>query len=118
MADEFDAFLAHALSPEPRPADRGFIARVNARVALDRRLRAERSAMFRRVGREALALAAIAGGLLWLGRAAPIADFAAESPGAMLALLLSAFAFFVLVFSRDTDEQSLAQVDFQPISNS
>ena len=117
MADKFDTFLAAALGPEKRPADRSFVALVQARVALDRRLRAERRSLFRRVGMEALALAAIAGGLLWLGRAPQIANFAADSPAAMLAALLSGFACLVLLFSREKDAEELTQIDFRPFSN-
>ena len=38
MADPFDSFLSEALAPPARDPDRQFVARVQARVALEARL--------------------------------------------------------------------------------
>jgi hypothetical protein len=111
MADEFERFLGDALAPEPRQPDRMFVARVQARIALDERFRQRQRANFRELGMELVGLAAIAAALLWLGRAQPIANFAADSPGIALAAVLSAFALAVLLFSRSTGEHSAAKVE-------
>ena len=116
MADQFDRMLAEALAPEAGGPDRLFVARVQARVALDERLRAERRSVLRQLGIEVAALAAVAGAILWLTRAAPVAGFFAESPEVGLTALLSAFALLVLLFSRQTVEQSARKVDLRPIS--
>jgi anti-sigma factor RsiW len=117
MADEFDRILGEALAPDAREADRLFVARVQARVALDERLRAERRSAFRQLGMEVIALGAVAAALLWLMRAAPVAGFFAESPEIALTLLLSVFALLVVLFSRQTVEQSARKVELPPISN-
>lgn len=117
MADEFDDFLAEALAPEQRQADRRFVALVQARIALDESLRAERRSIVSRLGGELLAVGTVALALLWLGRADPIAGFFAESPAAALTFLLSGFAFLVFLFSSRTVGASARKVDFSPISN-
>jgi hypothetical protein len=117
MADEFDRFLAQALAPDEREPDRLFAAKVKARIALDQRLRAERRAIFHRLGMEVAALMVVALGLAWAGRAAPVAGLFADSPAVALALLLAAFALLVLLFSRPTDEPSVQKVELRPISN-
>ena len=110
MADEFDRFLAEALAPEPREADRACVARVHGGIALDRQLRAERKALLRRFGVEMLGVAAIAAALLWLAREAPVAELAAGSPAAALAGLLLAFSLLLLLFSR-TDSPRRAALE-------
>ncbi len=111
MTDDFDRFLEQALAPDERDADRLFVARVKARIALDQRLRAERRSIFRRLGVEMLALAAVALGLVSVGRAAPVAGFFAESPAGALAALLTAFALLVLLFSRPADVPSVQNIE-------
>ncbi|HEX4762609.1 MAG TPA: hypothetical protein VFU87_07435 [Sphingomicrobium sp.] len=117
MTDDFDRFLREALAPERRDPDRRFVARVQARIALDRYLKAERRGLLRRLGAELLALLAVAAGLLWLGRAAPVAGFFAESPGVALAALLSGFALLVLLVSRPANEPTVQRVEWRPTSN-
>ncbi|HEX6604617.1 MAG TPA: hypothetical protein VF027_07035 [Sphingomicrobium sp.] len=107
MADEFDLMLGSALSPNGREPDRLFVARVQARVALDERLRAERRFAIRQLGIEVLALAAVAAALLWLMRAAPIASFFAGSPEIALTALLALFASLVLLFSRPVEGRGI-----------
>jgi hypothetical protein len=97
MADEFERMLSEALAPEARDPDRLFVARVQAGIALDERFAAERRSGLRQLGAEVLGLAAIAGGLLWLGRSEPISGFFAESPAIALAAVIAAFTLAVLV---------------------
>ena len=110
VTDQFDRFLAEALAPEAREPDRIFVARVQAGIALERQLRAERRSLFRRVGVETIAIAAVALALLWLGRAPPVAGFVTDSPAIALVGLLSVFSLLVLLFSRQTDEPRLSKV--------
>jgi hypothetical protein len=117
MADEFERFLAEALSPAARAPDRSFVSRVQARIALDERLRHERSAMLRTLAIEVLAIAAVGAGLVWLTQAKPVAGFFADSPAVALAALILGFGFLVLLFSGQTDEPSAGTVELQPISN-
>ena len=117
MADEFERYLAEALGPEPHEADRTFVQRVQTQIALDQRFRAERRAIVRQLGIQAAGVAAVAVGLLLLARAAPVADFFADSPAAALAGLLSAFALLVLLFRQQTSEANASQMEFEPISN-
>jgi hypothetical protein len=117
MADEFDRFLSDALAPEERDVDRTFVSRVQARIALDECLRAERRSVLRRLGAELLAIGAVAVALLWLGRAETVAGFFADSPAMALTSLLSAFAFLVFLFSSRTSGASPRQVELRLISN-
>ena len=102
MADEFDLYLAAALAPAERSPDRRFAERVAARIALEERLGAERRSVARELTAEVVAIAAVAAGLLWLGRAAPVAGFFAESPAAALTCLLTGFGLLVVLFSVQT----------------
>jgi hypothetical protein len=97
MADEFNLFLREALAPPARGPDRQFVARVETRIALDERLQAERGGLLRQLGMEVLALAAIAAGLLWLGRAPAVAEFVEHSPAIALSALLAGFTLMILV---------------------
>ena len=97
MADQFDLYLAGALAPAERAPDRRFMSRVQAAVALDERLRAERSALIAKLVRQTIALAAVATGLAWLGQSPVIRDFSAESPAILLAAVIAMFSFLVLL---------------------
>lgn len=98
MTDEqFDALLASALAPPERPGDRRFVARVQARIELEDRLDAQRRLLVGGLVKQILALLAIAAGAVWLGRAASVANFFAQSPATGLAVLLTIFAFLALV---------------------
>lgn len=117
MTDPFDRFLAEALAPDERDPDREFVTRVQAHIRLEEYLRGQRRSALRRLGVESLGLLFVAAGLVWLGRAEPVANFFADSPAVALALLLVAFALLVLLFSRPTDEPSVQKVELRPISN-
>ena len=97
MADEFDSFLAAALAPPEREADRHFVARVRARVALDAYLRAERKSALGMFGKQVLALVAIGTAIAWLARSAGVASLLTRGSGAGLILVLAAFAFVTLL---------------------
>lgn len=117
MPDEFDRFLSKSLEVEPGGADRAFVARVQARIALDERLRVQRRSVLRELGGEVLALAAIAVGLVWFGRAAPVDQFFVESPAAALAVLLSGFALLIVAFTSQTNSFGLSKIDLRTNSN-
>jgi hypothetical protein len=117
MADEFDRFLADALAPETRAPDRAFVAHVQARVVLDERLKQQRQAALRSLGVEVLAIIAVAAGLVLLTRAQAVAGFFIDSPAVALAAVMAAFAFLVVLFTRDADEPSVHKVELQVISN-
>jgi hypothetical protein len=110
MTDEFDRFLARSLAPEERAPDRRFVARVQARIALDQRLHAEQANALRLLGIEVIALLAVAAGLVWLARAAPVARFFAESPAIALALLLAGFGLLLVLFSSQTSGRRAANI--------
>jgi hypothetical protein len=107
MADEFDDFLAQALGPAEREADRLFVARVQSRIRLNEQLRAERRRMLSMLAIQVLGIAAIAAAVFWLLRSPELAEFAAESPAILLTMLLAAFSFAVLLFSRDRRREGL-----------
>jgi hypothetical protein len=95
MADAFDAFLTAALQPPESSPDRQFVARVQARIALEERFSQQRRAAVGTFAKQLLALGALASGLWWLGRAAPVASWRTDSPALALAMLLTGFAFFL-----------------------
>jgi hypothetical protein len=99
MADRFDRFLAEALAPPTGEPDRAFVRAVQTRIALEQRLARERTALWTRLAVQVLALAAVAGGLAWLGRAPMVAGLGIESPAQVLAALLCGFAFLVAVLA-------------------
>jgi ABC-type transport system involved in cytochrome bd biosynthesis fused ATPase/permease subunit len=99
MADEFGRFLAGALAPPPRKPDRFFVASVQAHIALDDRLRAERAATVSDFALQLLALLAVAAGLIWFARSPQVAGAVGESPGVALLILVGLFSFLVLLLS-------------------
>jgi hypothetical protein len=99
MADPFDSFLSEALAAPRRDPDRQFVARVQARVALEARLEAERRSILRRFASQLIALVAIAGGLVWAARTEPLVAIASESPWLLMCGLLSIFALVVAALS-------------------
>lgn len=99
MTEAFDLFLSTALAPPQRAPDAAFALRVRALCALDDRLRRQRQAALRLVLVQALALGAVAAGLLLLGRSATIAAFVAGSPALALAGTIAAFALLVIAIA-------------------
>jgi len=89
--------------------DRNFVARVQAAILLEEQLAAQRWSLMRSLVAQLIALAAVAIALWWIGRAAPLADWFAESPSFGLAILLTGFACLVGLFSpRSGSETGLA----------
>jgi hypothetical protein len=99
VTEEFDRFLAAALAPPLREPDRAFVAHVQGEVALEQRFAAERSSLGRELAQQLIALFAVGAGAWWLGRSAPVADWAAESPATALATLVVAFMFLAAMFT-------------------
>lgn len=97
MSDDFDLFLREALAPPERGPDRPFVARVETLVVLEERLQAEGRGLFHQLAMQVLAIAAVAAGLLWLGRAPAVAGFVESSPAIALSALLAGFTLLILV---------------------
>jgi cytochrome bd-type quinol oxidase subunit 2 len=110
MSDEFDTFLKDALAAEERSPDRRFVTRVQTAVAIEEHLREQRRAMVRQLAMQLVAVAAVAAGLVWLGRAESVDRFFGESPWTALCALLSLFALLLVPFSSRTVEQSRAKL--------
>ena len=100
MADEFDRFLKSALAPPERMPDRKFVARVQAGVGLEERLASQKSALVRDLLTQLVALAAVAAGLWFIGRAEPVASWFTQSPAAGLAILLVGFGSLVALLGQ------------------
>jgi hypothetical protein len=107
MADDFDRLLADRLVPLERDADRAFVARVQARIGLEERFGAERRSLIRDLMQQLVALLAVGAGAWWLGRSAPVAAWAIESPATALAILLAAFMFAAAMFITRTGPGNL-----------
>ena len=106
MAEEFDRFMASALAPPERRPDRQFVARVQARIALEQRLYEERRTMIVRFAEQLAGLVAVAAALWWIGRAPFVAGWFAESPALGLAILIACFAGLIGVLSLRPDPDS------------
>lgn len=111
MVDAFESLLSEALSPPKRDSDHRFVARVQAHIAIEDRLRAARSAELRELGLQALALFAVAAGLLMLLRSAEVSRIAGQVPGVALLGLLCAFALLVALLSARGDGGSAAKLN-------
>ena len=99
MADDFDRFLASALAPPQREPDRAFVGRIQAQLALEEHFAAERRSVARELIQQLIALLSVGAGAWWLGKSAPVAGWAAESPALALATLAAAFMFLVVMFT-------------------
>jgi len=99
MADAFDLMLGKALGPTRRDPDRGFVRQVQARIALEDRLSALRSAALRRIALETLAVVGVGAGLLWLGRAPHVAGFVTASPWLAAGAMMAGFGLLVGVLT-------------------
>ena len=110
MADEFDLFLRESLAPPARKPDRQFVARVETLVLLEERLQAERRGLFHQLGVQVLAIAAVAAGLLLLGRAPAISSFVENSPAVALSALLAGFTLLMLVIATQASDRGRMEV--------
>ena len=100
MADSFEQFLADSLALPERLPDRRFVAGVQARIILEDQLGRERRRLAASLLMQVAALLAVAAGVWVLGSAAPVAQWSAEFPGFGLIILLAAFGFAVVIFSK------------------
>jgi hypothetical protein len=73
---------------------------VQAVIALEERLAAQRRAMTGALARQLLGVLAVGGAAVWIARAAPVASWFEQSPAAALAVLLIGFGSLVVLFSR------------------
>ena len=108
MADQFESFLGAALAPPTREPDRRFVGQVQARIALESRLEAERRSIVRRFGVELIALITFAGGLVWAARAEPLMEIAAESRWLAIIGLLAVFGLVVLAIASRSEAPAAA----------
>jgi hypothetical protein len=116
VPDEFDRFLGAALSPKERDPDRQFVARVEARIALEQQLARERRSLLAGLLKQLVALLAVAAGVWWVGRAAPVAMWVRESPEAALLLLLAAFVFLIVLFSARASVATATRAPLRTVS--
>jgi hypothetical protein len=107
MTDQFDRHLKAALAPPERSPDRKFVLRVQAAIALEERLAGQRASLLRGLGKQIIAVGAVAAGIWWVSRAAPVSAWLAQSPAAALAILLTGFAFLVAILGRRPDAGAL-----------
>ena len=108
MSDGFDSFLHGALEPVARAPDRRFVARVQARIAVEAHLRAQRRGTLRQLAVQLVGIVAVAAGLVWFGRAESVGRFFGESPAWALCAMLSLFALMLVLFTSQKVEQSRA----------
>ncbi len=93
--EQFDRFLADALSPPPGLPDQTFVDRVRQQVRLNEALRARRARIFHRLGIELLSLVALGCALAAIGSSPPVAQLALELPHFAIAGLLVIFVAWV-----------------------
>jgi hypothetical protein len=103
MDDDFDRMLKSALSPGTREEDHAFVSLVSAAIRLDEQLRSARRAIIRSLCIKLAALAAFAAALLWIGQAQAVRDFTADSPSAVAATLILAFAALIALMSSGSE---------------
>jgi hypothetical protein len=107
MTDDFDRFLASALAPAGREPDRRFVRLVQARIALEERLAAERHSLTLDLLKQLAGLLAIAAAIFCITRSAPVVDLFAEAPALVLAVLLTAFALLIALMGMRPGTASL-----------
>lgn len=97
---EFDALLQGALAPPERPADRGFVVRIDRAVAESERYRAARARLLRQLASEGLAMGAVAGSLFMLSRLPAFQAALGAAPDLAWTALLGLFLFWLLIRGR------------------
>lgn len=100
MTDEFERFLASSLAPPDRLPDRSFVAAVHVRIEVERLLKRQRCQLAASLGSQLIALFAVAAGVWWLARAAPIAALLSQFSTVALLVLLIAFGLLVALLAR------------------
>jgi hypothetical protein len=111
VTDDFDRFLGNALGPDERPADRRFVARVQARILIEHRLSRERSALVAGLVKQLAALTGVAVAAWIVGSAPPVARSFSEFPAIGVALLLLGFALVVAIVSRTSSSAARTSFD-------
>ena len=96
---DFDQFLRDSLAPRERLPDRSFVASVQARIALEKRLGLQRRQLVAGFFSQLAALAGIAAGFVVFSRSRVALEVATDSPQIFLAVLLLAFGCVVALFS-------------------
>jgi hypothetical protein len=97
---ELDRQLREALAPPDRPADRGFVLRVERAVAEEERYRRWRAAFLRQLVTEALALGAVGGSLAVIAQVEQVGAVLAEAPGLIWAAVLALLLLWALLRGR------------------
>ena len=100
MTDPFDSFLVAALAPQGRAPDRAFTLRVNAAIAVEDRLRAERRLALRELGLQVVGVFSVAAALVGMLQSEAIAELAGGYPPLTLGGLLVLFALLLGLLSR------------------
>lgn len=95
-----DLLLSEALAPPERPADRGFVRRVERGVAEAERYRRRRAGLLRQLGSEALALGAVAASLAFVVQAPQIREALERAPELGWLTLPILFLIWVLLRGR------------------
>ncbi|HEX8241731.1 MAG TPA: hypothetical protein VF574_18495 [Allosphingosinicella sp.] len=98
--EEFDTLLGEALAPPERPADRGFVLRVERSVAEEERYRKWRKALIRQLATEAAALAALGGSFAFIARIPAVAAALTDAPGLIWAALVLLLLIWALMRGR------------------
>ena len=97
---ELDALLQAALAPPERPADRGFVVRVDRAVVEAERYRRTRARLRRQLATEALALGAVAASLVLVAQVPQVGALLDQAPGLAWTGLLALLLFWMLVRGR------------------
>lgn len=95
-----DLLLREALAPPDRPADRGFVVRVERSVVEAERYRRWRARLRRQLATEALALAAVGASFAIIAQVPAVRDALERAPGLGWAGLLALLLFWMLVRGR------------------
>lgn len=97
---DLDLLLSEALAPPERPADRGFVLRVERAVAEAERYRRRRAALVRQLAGEGLAMAAVAAGLACIAQAPQMREALERAPDLAWLALPVLLLFWTLVRGR------------------
>ena len=93
---ELDSLLREALAPPERPADRGFVVRVDRAVAEAERYRRRRAGLRRQLVTDALSLGAVGGSFAFIAQVPEVGEALGNAPGLALTALLAILAFWTL----------------------
>ena len=97
---ELDTLLQAALAPPDRPADRGFVVRIDRAVAEAERYRRWRSRLRRQLATEGLALGAVAASLAFVAQAPEVGALLDRAPDLAWPALLGLLLLWMLMRGR------------------